>query len=101
MSGVNDYFSWKLAVEQAQIFGVIFAIVVTLLFAGFSWLTENVKSRLMKSGLFFRKRTEWSHDLAGAGTIIESIDQRQAGKWVFFKNWDDATRWEQLRAFKW
>ena len=96
MNGVNNYFAWKMAVEQAQFFGLFLGIAVVLIVGAWQWTVEKLKAFFERAGVIFHKRAQYSREKQD---FVIQLFILKDNKWVFHKYLDDASWWERMRAF--
>ena len=95
MNGVNDYFAWKMFVEQAQFIGLIIGFFVVILVAAADAAFTRVRTAGINAGFLLQKKAPYDYEKRDH---VPQLRVKRADGWVFYKNWDDATRWERMRA---
>lgn len=95
MNGVNDYFAWKMFVEQATVIGLFIGFLVVILVAGVDSAFTRMRTAGIRVGFLLHKKAQYDYEKRDH--VWQLWVKRPAG-WVFYKNWDDATRWERMRA---
>ena len=95
MNGVNDYFAWKMAFEQATVIGLFIGFLVVILAAGVDAAFTRMRTAGINAGFLLHKKAQYDHEKCD---YVWQLWVKRADGWVFYKNWDDATRWERMRA---
>jgi len=95
MNGVNDYFAWKMAFEQATVIGLFIGFLVVILVAVIDSAFTCMRTAGTNAGFLLHKMAQYDYEKCD---YVLQLWVKRADGWVFYKNWDDATRWERKRA---